>query len=37
VTAVKLFNTLQINVGIQNYWLVENFEDITRLQRRGQQ
>lgn len=26
-----LFNTLQITVGGQNYWLVENFEDITAV------
>lgn len=30
-----LFNTLQINVGGQNYWLVENFEDITAVTEAG--
>lgn len=30
-----LFNTLQITVGGQNYWLVENFEDITAVTEAG--
>ncbi|MDU2018744.1 MAG: DUF1833 family protein [Leclercia adecarboxylata] len=30
-----LFNTLQITVGGQNYWLVENFEDITAVTESG--
>ncbi|MBR7358419.1 DUF1833 domain-containing protein, partial [Klebsiella pneumoniae] len=30
-----LFNTLQITVGGQNYWLVENFEDITTATETG--
>ncbi|HCU1682418.1 DUF1833 family protein [Escherichia coli] len=30
-----LFNTLQITVGGQNYWLVENFEDITAVTETG--
>ncbi|HFN4092697.1 TPA: DUF1833 family protein [Enterobacter hormaechei] len=30
-----ILNTLQINVGGQNYWLVENFEDITAVNEAG--
>lgn len=30
-----LFNTLQITVGGQTYWLVENFEDITAVTETG--
>ncbi|WP_195319678.1 DUF1833 family protein [Enterobacter roggenkampii] len=30
-----ILNTLQINVGGQNYWLVENFEDITAVTEAG--
>lgn len=30
-----LFNTLLITVGGQNYWLVENFEDITAVTEAG--
>ncbi len=30
-----ILNTLQINVGGQNYWLVENFEDITAVTESG--
>lgn len=30
-----ILNTLQINVGGQNYWLVENFEDITAVTETG--
>lgn len=30
-----LFNTLQITVGGQDYWLVENFEDITAVTEAG--
>lgn len=30
-----ILNTLQINVGGQNYWLVENFEDITAATEAG--
>ena len=31
-----LFNTLQITVGSQSYWLVENFEDITAVTEAGE-
>ncbi|HHL8026085.1 TPA: DUF1833 family protein [Escherichia coli] len=30
-----LFNTLQITVGGQDYWLVENFEDVTAVTETG--
>ena len=30
-----LLNTLQITVGGQDYWLVENFEDITAVTEAG--
>jgi len=31
-----LFNTLQITVGGQDYWMVENFEDITAVTEEGE-